>query len=154
MVMDRPSCFTPVVSSPSFFFFLFSFFLADSQRSHSRCLPYFHTWCNLSANLKCMTKCAACGSLKYRTQKLRKKSPSADHRTNLSGYAVATKACIDNRKKNLLNNNISSICPYNTLNFGPLTAEIGWRVWGTRANFNGFTVFASLLHRRRTTEVN
>jgi len=23
------------------------------------------------------------------------------------------------------------------VNFGPLTAEIGWRVWGTPANFNG-----------------
>jgi len=32
------------------------------------------------------------------------------------------------------------------VNFGPLTAEIGWRVWGTPANFNGFRVFAALLH--------
>jgi len=29
----------------------------------------------------------------------RKKSQSAHHRTNLSGYIFATKACIDNRKK-------------------------------------------------------
>jgi len=40
------------------------------------------------------------------------------------------------------------------VNFGPLTAEIYWRVWGTRANFNGFHVLASLLHRIRSTEVN
>jgi len=40
------------------------------------------------------------------------------------------------------------------VNFGPLTAEIGWRVWGTPANFNWFRVFASLTHRRRSTEVN
>ena len=40
------------------------------------------------------------------------------------------------------------------VNFGPLAAEIGWRVWGTPANFNGFRVLASLLHRRRSTEVN
>ena len=26
------------------------------------------------------------------------------------------------------------------VNFGPLTAEIGWRVWGTPANLNGFRV--------------
>jgi len=32
------------------------------------------------------------------------------------------------------------------VNFGPLTAEICWRVWGTPANFNGFRVFAALLH--------
>jgi len=32
------------------------------------------------------------------------------------------------------------------VNFGLLTAEICWRVWGTPANFNGFSVFAALLH--------
>jgi len=40
------------------------------------------------------------------------------------------------------------------VNFGPLTAEIGWWVWGTPANFNRFRVLASLLHRCRSTEVN
>ena len=30
------------------------------------------------------------------------------------------------------------------VNFG--LAEICWRVWGTPANFNGFRVFAALLH--------
>ena len=40
------------------------------------------------------------------------------------------------------------------VNFGPLTAEIGSGVLGTTANFNGFRVLASLLHRRRLTEVN
>jgi len=29
----------------------------------------------------------------------RKKSPSAHHRANLSGYIFATKPCIDSRKK-------------------------------------------------------
>jgi len=29
-----------------------------------------------------------------------------------------------------------------------------WQVWGTPANFNGFCILASLLHRRRSTEVN
>jgi len=31
-------------------------------------------------------------------------------------------------------------------NFGPLAAEIGWRVWGSPANFDGFRVLAALLH--------
>ena len=57
-------------------------------------------------------------------------------------------------KKNLLNSNISSTCPHNMVNFGPLTAETGWWVWGTPANFNGFRVLGSLLHRRFSTEVN
>jgi len=37
---------------------------------------------------------------------------------------------------------------------GHLMAEIGWQVWGTPANFNGFRILASLLHWRRSTEVN
>jgi len=92
---------------------------------------------------------------KYTTQKLRRKSPSAHHCTNSSGYIFATKACIDNRKK-FVNDSISSICLYNMVNFGPLTAEICWRVWGTPANFNGF---ASWLHycsnvgQRRSTKL-
>jgi len=32
------------------------------------------------------------------------------------------------------------------VNFGLLTAEICWRVWGTPANFNRFHVLAALLH--------
>jgi len=40
------------------------------------------------------------------------------------------------------------------VNFSPLAAETGLPVWGTPANFNGFRVLPSLLHRRRSTEVN
>jgi len=74
----------------------------------------------------------------------RKKSPFWHHCTTLSGHIFATKARIDNRKK-LLNSNTSSTCPRNMVNFG-LAAEICWRVWGTRANLNGFRVLAALLH--------
>jgi len=79
-------------------------------------------------------------------QKIAKKSLSGHHPTPLSGYIFATKACIDNRKKNLLSSNISSTCPHNMVNFGPLSAEIRWQVWGTPANFNGFRILAALLH--------
>jgi len=48
-------------------------------------------------------------------------------------------------KKNLLNSNVSPTCPHN-MNFGLLAAEICWRVWGMPANFNGFRIFAALLH--------
>jgi len=57
-------------------------------------------------------------------------------------------------EKNLLNGNMTSICPQNILNFSLLTAEICWQAWGTPANFNGFRVLASLLQRRRSTEVD
>jgi len=48
--------------------------------------------------------------------------------------------------KNVLSSNISSRCPYNMVNFGPLTTEIDWRVWGTPSCFNGYRVLAALLH--------
>jgi len=44
-------------------------------------------------------KCAARGSLEIQDAKVTQKSPFADHRTTLSGCIFATKACIDNRKK-------------------------------------------------------
>jgi len=71
-------------------------------------------------------------------------TPSADHRTTLSSYIFATNARIDNRK-NLLNSNIFPTCLYNMVNFGYTS--------GTRANFNGFRVLASL-QRRRSPEAN
>jgi len=64
----------------------------------------------------------------------------------LSGYIFATKARIDNRKKNFLSSNTLSMRSHNVVNFGPLAAEIGPVVWGTHANFNGFHVLAALLH--------
>ena len=73
---------------------------------------------------------------KYRTQKVVKKSPSGHHHTTLSGHIFATKARIDNRKKDLLSRNISSTHSHN---IGPV-------VWGTPANFNGVRVLAALLH--------
>jgi len=76
----------------------------------------------------------------------RKKSPSAHHHTTLSGYIFATKACVDNPKRNLLSSNMSSRCPHNMVNFGLLAAEISQAVWGTPANFNGFRFLAALLH--------
>ena len=60
---------------------------------------------------------------KIRTQKLCQKSPSAHHRTTLLGYIFTSKACIDNQKKNLLNGNISSICPHQ---YGDLRPTNGW----------------------------
>jgi len=46
----------------------------------------------------------------------------------------------------MLSNNISSTCPHNMVNFGPLAAEIVSLVWGTPANFSWFRVLVALLH--------
>jgi len=56
--------------------------------------------------------------------------------------------------KNMLNSNMSSTCPHNMANFGPLTAEICWRVWGAPANFNTFRVLPSLLQRWHSPEAS
>jgi len=77
--------------------------------------------------------------------KIAKKSPSAHHRTALSGYIFTTKAHINNRKKTL-SSNTSSMYPGNMVNFSPLAAEISPVAWGIPANFNGFHVLAALLH--------
>ena len=79
---------------------------------------------------------------KYKMQKM----PSAHHRTTLSGYIFATKACIDNRKKNSLSSNVSSRCPHNMVNFSLVATNIDPVVWGTPANFNSFRILAALLH--------
>jgi len=128
----------------SCFFFLFS-----SPNLSSRRLDIYHTSTHdvvLVRILNTRLKCAARGSLKIQDAKI-------DHRTTLSGYIFTTKAYIDNGK-NLLNSNIFSTWPHNMVNFGPLTTETGWWVWGAPANFNGVRVLALLLQRRRSTEVH
>jgi len=40
--------------------------------------------------------------------------------------------------KKLLNGNIVSVCSHNMVNFGPLTAEICWRVWAPQQISTGF----------------
>jgi len=138
--------FCPVVSLSSFFLTYFSsssfFFFFSSPNLSGRRLDVCHTSTH-SANLGCRSE-TCCTRLAENAG--RKKSPSAHHRTTLSGYIFATKARIDNLKKNLLSSNISSRRPHNMVNFGLLAAEIGPVVWGTPTNFNGFRVLAALLH--------
>jgi len=71
----------------------------------------------------------------------------------LSGCIFATKARIENQKKNL-SSNISSRCPHNMVNFGLLAAEIGPVVWSASANFNSFRILASLLHGSQVVSIS
>jgi len=87
-------------------------------------------------------KCAARGSLEMQDKKLAKNR----HLGTIAQLCRAISSQrIDNREKDL-SSSMSCRNPHNMVNFGPLTAEIGSRVWGTPANFNGFRVFAALLH--------
>ena len=89
---------------------------------------------------------------KYRTQKVAK--------NRLLGTIAQLRQAISSQLrhvstigKNLLSSNTCSTCSYNMVIFGPLAAEILSLVWGTPANFSGFRVLASLLQRRRLTEL-
>jgi len=56
--------------------------------------------------------------------------------------------------KNLLSINISSTRPHNMVNFSLLAAEIVSLIWGTPSTFNGFRVFAALLHGSQVVTVS
>jgi len=141
----------------SFFFFprLFS-----TVRDRMSTIGLFPHMCGISANLECMSE-MCCTRLAENTGSIN----YAKNRHLYCGdmHQSFTKICqaissqlrhVSTIGKKLLNSDISSTCLHNMVNFGSLTAEIVWRVWGTPASFNGFCVLASLLHRRRSTEVN
>jgi len=73
----------------------------------------------------------------------RKKSPKIRHLGTIAQLCRAISSQlrhISTVGKNWLNSNVSPTCPHNMVNFGPLAAEICWRVWGTPVNFNGIRV--------------
>jgi len=84
-------------------------------------------------------KCTARYLLKIRDAN---KSPSLHHRTTLSAVSSRLRH-VSTIGKEL---DASSTCARNMVNFSPLTAEIGLRVRGTPANFNGFCVLQAFLH--------
>ena len=54
------------------FFLSFFFFLPWSQPSQIACIPYFHSWCGLSANLRCRSEMYCTPSLKIQDAKMAK----------------------------------------------------------------------------------
>jgi len=123
-----------------------SFFLAYSQPRQIGCLPYFHTWCGLSANLRCRSE-TCCMRLAENTG--RKKVAKNRHLGTIPQLCRAISSQLKHVStigKNLLSSNMSSTCPGNMVNFGPIAAKIGLPLWGTPPNLNGFRVLAALLH--------
>jgi len=109
-------------------------------------MPAIHTWCGLSANLRCTFE-TCCTRLAENSGG--KKSPKNRHLGTIAQLCRAISSQLRHastiEKKTYLAAIISSTCPHN-LNFGPLVAEIGPVVWDTPANFNGFRVLTALLH--------
>jgi len=97
-----------------------SFFLAYSQPSQIGCLPYFHTWCGLCANLECRSEnCCT---------RLAKKFGIWPPSHNFVGLYLRNSG-MHRQSKIFLNSNISSTCHHNMADFSPLMAEIGSPVW-------------------------
>jgi len=106
---------TIIFSSCGFFFF--SHPISVSQIG---CLPYFHTWCGLSANLECRSE-TCCARLAVNAG--RKKSSKSRHLGTIPQlcWAISLQLRhVSTIRKNLLGSNISSTCPHNMVNFGPL----------------------------------
>jgi len=70
-------------------FYVSSCFFSSPNQPQIGCVPFFHTWCGLSANLRCKSEtCCTRLAWKHRTQKSRQKSPSGHHRTTLSAISL------------------------------------------------------------------
>jgi len=87
-----------------------------------------YTWCGLSANLElrsemCCTLLAGNTGRKNHA-KIAIWAPSC----NFVGLNLRNQGMYRQSEKNLLNSMISSTCPHNMATFGPLAAEICWRV--------------------------
>jgi len=121
--------------SSSFFFPRLIWVVAD----------WMSTWCDPmlhAARWKC------------RTQKIGKNSLSAQHHTTLLSCILSTKARIDNRKKKLVKQQYVSHMASQYAKLGPTSGWDQLASLGHPSKFQGFLVLASLLQRRRSTEVN
>jgi len=81
------------------------------------CLPYLHTWCCLSANLRCRSE-TCCMGLAANTG--RKKSSKNRHLGTIAQLCRAVSSQLRHvstiGKKYLLSSNISSTCSHNMVN--------------------------------------
>jgi len=103
-------------------------------------LPYFHTWCGLSANLESRSQmCCTWLSENTGCNNYTEKSPSVHHRTTLPGYIFATKALSSIGSKLVkqqyllhMSSQYDELRPINSWNW------LASLVHETPANFNGF----------------
>jgi len=147
--MGRPLYFAAVVS---ILFLSFS-----SSNLSDRRLDVYHISVHDVALMRILNVCLKCAARGSRKNTECKNYAKNRHLSTIAQLCRAISSQLRHVLtigKNLLNGSISFTYTHNMVNFGLLMAEIGWGVWGTTANFNGFRVLASLLHRRRSTEVN
>jgi len=135
-------------------FLLCSFFPRLIPAVAIGCLLHFHTWCGHGANLECRSEMCC---TRLAENKGRKKSPKFRHLGTIAQLCRSVSSQlrhVSTLGKNLLNSNNCTTSPYNTPNFGPITAEIGLPVWGTLEISTGFASWlhycSDVAHRRPT----
>ena len=116
----------------------------------SGCLPYFHTWRGLRANLECRSE-TCCTRLAGNAGP--KKSPTNRHLGTIANFVglYLRNQGTHRQSEKLLSSNISSTCSHNMVNFGLLAAEICWRVWGTPCKFQRVSRLGSVTARHSST---
>jgi len=120
-------------------FFLSSFFpcLISAGADWMSAIPAHncHTWCGVSANLRCRSETRCTWLAENTGHKKSLKSPSGHHRTNFSAMSSQLRHVSTIGKKNLISGNIFSTGRHNMATFGPLAAEIDPVVWGHPCKF-------------------
>ena len=114
-------------------FLLLSFFFFSSPNLSGRRLDVYHTSTHGVALVRIQNACVKCAA---NTE--RKKSPFWHHPTICRAISSQLRH-VSTSGKNLLSSNISSTCPHNIVNFGPLAAEICWRIWAPLQISTGLT---------------
>jgi len=127
---------------PCGFFLLFY----SSPNLSGRRLDVYHTCTHDVALVRIKNaglKRAARGSLKIQDAKYRQKVAIWAPSHNFVGLYLHNYSMYRQSEKSLLSSRISSTCPQNMVNFGPLAAEIVSLVWGTPA----ISLFGSVIAR-------
>ena len=130
---------------PCGFYLLFSFLAYFSGRR----LDVYHSSTHGVALVRIKNaglKCAALGSLKMQDPKKVAKNCHLGTIAQICRAISSELRHISTLGKNLLNSNTSSTCPDNMVNFGLLTAEICWRVWGHPCKCQPVLRLGTLLH--------
>jgi len=132
----------------------FFFFLAYSQWPQIGCLSYFHTWGSHSANLESRSE-MCCTQLTENTG-----CKNYAKNRHLGTIAQLCQA-ISSQLRHILTIGKKLVKQQYLLHmssqYGECQPTHGWDQlvsFGHPANFNGFRILASLLHRRRSTEFN
>jgi len=108
--------------------FFYLFFFPHLISAAEDWMSTITSWCGLSANLECRSE-MCCKRLAGNTG--RKNDAKNRHLSTIAQLCRAMSSQLKHVStigKNLLSSNISSKCLYNMVNFGPLTAQIDWRV--------------------------